>query len=673
MTELPPPREMADSAEPPRSPSCEDLSREAEERPKSLRLLPRITRDALRMVWAAAPGPLVASIALKLANGAGVAFALIFSKNLIGSVLTANTTTATTGADTSAGIGSVAPQLAAVVAVIAVMGLLTALGREVREVLSETTVRHTKQQIIDVAAGVELSAYETPAFHDRLQRVTANPHRPLQLVDGLIGSIGALASIGGIVVALLAIQPWLVPLLFLAGLPLLAGVVKAGQAMFGFQMRMTSATRARNYLFGLLTGKDPAKEVRAFGLGGYLTDQHNALYDRHMAELRKTTRKRFRIAVASTFGLATALGAGITGLLALALSGRLELAATATAAGALLLLGERIMYAVNSVGDMYESGLYVEDFTSFLANAPLTLGANGTRPAPESFDRISVEGVTFTYPASSRPALCEVSLSIQAGQVIALVGENGSGKTTLAKLLSRLYLAQQGAIRWDGTDIAEFDPAQLHRRTAVIFQDFARYHLTARENIGLGAIEHLDSPDTIRAAAVHAGADRYLQALPGGYETILSAEYDGGRDLSGGQWQRVALARAFIRDAPLIILDEPTASMDPRAEHDLFTRIRSLYAGRTVLLISHRYNTVRDADHIYVLDRGRIIEHGNHDQLIAMAGTYAELFTLQAKAYTDHPAQPNGHHDRYPGKARPAESTTMTSTIDTREGQARPG
>ena len=609
-------------------PGCGDDDREA---PKSLRLLPRITADAVRIVWHAAPRLLVASIALKLVNGLGVALVLIFSKDLIGSVLAADSSTSAA----SGGVSTVVPQLIAVVAVITVMGLLTALGREVREVLSETTMRHTKMQIIDIASQVELSAYETPSFHDRLQRVVSNPHRPLQMVDGLIGTIGGLASIGGIVLALLAIQPWLVPLLFLAGLPLLVGVVKAGQAMFGFQMRMTSVARARNYLFGLLTGKDPAKEVRAFGLGEYLSRRHLHLYDLHMTELRKTTRKRLRIAIAATFGLAAALGAGIAGLLALALSGRLELAETATAAGALLLLGERIMTMVNSVGDMYESGLYVEDFTSFLAAAPQTHGATGTGAVPQQFSRIGIEKVTFTYPAADTPALHDVSLSIEAGQVIALVGENGSGKTTLAKLLSRLYLPQAGRITWDGVDVAQLDPVAVHRRIAVIFQDFARYQLTARENIGLGAVEHIDDKSLVAAAAEHAGADGYLSALPAGYETVLSAEYEGGRDLSVGQWQRVALARAFIRDAPLIILDEPTASLDPRAEHDLFTRIRQLYAGRTVLLISHRFNTVRDADHIYVLERGRVIEHGSHDQLIAAVGTYAELFTLQAKAYID--------------------------------------
>jgi ATP-binding cassette subfamily B protein len=634
------PKPPVDNEPPPAAPpTCDELRQEAAERPKSLLLLPRITADAVRLVWAAAPRMLVASIALKLVNGLGLAVALVYSRDLIDSVLSADSTAAT-----PPGISAVAPQLIIVLAIVAALGLVTAAGREVREILSETTARHAKQAIIDVAAGVELSAYETPAFHDRLVRAAANEHRPIQMVDGLIGTIGAVASIAGIVVALLAIQPWLVPLLFVAGLPLLLGVMKAGQAMFGFHLRMTTAARARNYLYRLLTEKDPAKEVRAFGLGAYLTGRHTRLYDQHMAELRKTTHKRFRIAVVSTLGLTGALGAGIGGLLALALSGRLDLAATATAAGALLILGERIMTAVNSVGDMYEAGLFVEDFTTFLATAPVTHGATGTAPAPPAFERISVDGVMFTYPAASRPALTDVSLDIRAGQIIALVGENGSGKTTLAKLLSRLYLPDTGRITWDGVDLADLDPAQVHRRIAVIFQDFARYDLTARENIGLGAIEHIDNPDAVEAAAVHAGAHRYLQALPAGYETILSPEYDGGRDLSVGQWQRVALARAFIRDAPLIILDEPTAALDPRAEHDLYTRIRTLYQGHTVLIISHRYNTVRDADHIYVLDRGRIIEHGNHDQLMNAAGVYAELFTLQAAAYTRQPS-PNGHQD----------------------------
>ncbi len=271
MTDLDPPADDPPvDVEPAPAPpvTCAQLAQEAAERPKSLRLLPKIAADAVRLVWAANPRMLVASIGLKLLNGAGLATALIFGRNLIGSVLSADS------AASAPGIGAVAPQLAAVVCVVAALGLVTAAGREVREILSETTARHAKQAIIDVAAKVELSAYETPSFHDRLMRAAAGEHRPIQMVDGLIGTIGAVAAIGGIVVALLAIQPWLVPLLFLAGLPLLVGVMKAGQAMFGFHMRMTTVARTRNYLYRLLTEKDPAKEVRAFELGDYLTARH---------------------------------------------------------------------------------------------------------------------------------------------------------------------------------------------------------------------------------------------------------------------------------------------------------------------------------------------------------------------------------------------------------------
>jgi ATP-binding cassette subfamily B protein len=612
--------------EPHSPPTCDDLEEEARDRPKSIRLLPRICADAIRLVWAASPSGLLASVALKLVNGVGVAAALLLGRDLVASVLDAG--------NQGAGLGAVAPRLIAVVGIVAGLGLVASAGREVREILSETTARHAKERIIDVTTAVELAAYETPAFHDRLVRAVMGEYRPIQLVDGLIGTIGALASIGGIVVALLAIQPWLVPLLLVAGLPLMGAVLKAGRALFGFHMRMTPVTRARNYLYGLLTGKDPAKEVRAFGLGPYLTTRHAALYDQHMTELRRTTRHRFRIAIVGTLGLAAALGAGLTGLLYLALSSRLGLAEAATAAGALLILGERIMMTVGSVGDVYESGLFVEDFTTFLATAPTQHAATGTRPAPETFDRITVTNVTFTYPAGTRPALQNVNLELRAGQVVALVGENGSGKTTLAKLLARLYLPQSGHIRWDGIDTADIDPDQLRQRTAVIFQDFLHYDLPAWQNIGLGAVDRIDDRDAIQAAARQAGADTYLRGLPAGYETILSPEYAGGRDLSIGQWQRVALARAFMRDAPLIILDEPTAALDARAEHDLFASIRSMYAGRTVLFISHRFSTVRVADHIYVLNEGRIVEHGDHDTLIGYGGLYAELFTLQAAAYT---------------------------------------
>ena len=224
------------------------------------------------------------------------------------------------------------------------------------------------------------------------------------------------------------------------------------------------------------------------------------------------------------------------------------------------------------------------------------------------------------------------------GEVVALVGENGSGKTTLASLLAQLYEPSSGCIEWDGVDTAEFDAVAARERIAVIFQDFVKYPLTARENIGVGKVSAIDDLEGVHDAARHAGAAAFLESLPAGYETMLSKAFEGGQDLSIGQWQRVAIARAFFRDAPFVILDEPTSALDPRAEHDLFARIRELLQGRTVLLISHRFSSVRSADRIYVMRSGQVIEHGTHDELMATAGLYQELFELQASAYLDQRA-----------------------------------
>ena len=593
---------------------------------RSLRHLPRLCREAVRLVWAAGRRELLVVLAIKAVNGLGLAAVLLLGKEVLDGVIAAGRS--------GAGASTVLPTLLLLTIVMAGLGFLSAIGREHREILAELTSRHAQSQIIDVACAVELEAYETPAFHNRLARAAGGGQfRPWQVVEGLTGLAGAAIGIAGITLALLALQPWLVPLVLAAGVPLLIAVAKGGELMFRFHHRMTEAERRRNYLYMLLSGKDAAKELRAFGLAGFLRERFDRLYDEHMDELRKVARRRLRVAVLGNLATTVVLAGIVAALLVLALSGRIDLADAGTAAGAVFVLGERLMNAVFSAGMLYESSLFIEDFTSFVAMAPEVEARRSRGPAPAGFRRLRVEEISFTYPSATTPALTGVSMEIGAGEIVALVGDNGSGKTTLAKLLCRLYLPHAGRVLWDEVDTATADPDELRRSVAVIFQDFLHYSLPAAENVGMGRHQRIGDIAAIRGAAVHTGADEFLVKLPDGYETMLGPEFEGGKELSVGQWQRVALARAFFRDAPFIILDEPTAALDARAEHELFESIRTLCRGRSVLLISHRFSSVRSADRIYVLDGGRVVESGSHDELMDLGGRYAELFTLQASAY----------------------------------------
>jgi ATP-binding cassette subfamily B protein len=593
---------------------------------RSLRRLPRLCREAVQLVWAAGRRELLIVLVIKAVNGLGLAAVLLLGKGVLDGVIAAGRS--------GAGAGLVLPRLLLLTTVMAGLGFLSAIGREHRELLAELASRHAQSRIIDVACAVELEAYDSPTFHNRLVRAAGGGQfRPWQLVEGLTGLAGALVGIAGIVLALVALQPWLVPLVLAAAVPLLVAVAKGGELMFGFRHRMTEVERRRNYLYMLLSGKDAAKELRAFGLGGFLRERFDRLYDEHLAELRKVARRRMRMSMLGNLGTAVVLAGIVAGLLVLALDGRIGLAEAGTAAGAVFVLGERLMNAVFSAGMLYESSLFIEDFTSFVALEPQVEARRRRDPAPPGFRRLEVDDVSFTYPSATTPALRNVSMEVGAGEIVALVGENGSGKTTLAKLLCRLYLPHGGRVLWDGVDTATVDPDQLRRSVAVIFQDFLHYALPASENVGMGRHQRIDDTAAIRGAAVQAGADEFLARLPQGYRTVLGPEFEGGKELSVGQWQRVALARAFFRDAPFIILDEPTAALDARAEYELFESIRTLLRGRSVLLISHRFSSVRSADRIYVLHGGRVVESGSHEELMDLGGRYAELFTLQASAY----------------------------------------
>jgi ATP-binding cassette, subfamily B, bacterial len=592
----------------------------------NLRRLPELSRQSLRILWRAGRTDFVLSTALQGVSAVGIVGQLLIGRHVLQVLV---------DADAGATLGRVLPWGIALAVLSTAMFTAGAVQRERQEILGELVARYVEGQLLDVAAEVDLKAFETPAFHNRMQRVRMNQHRPQSMVFGLSALVGSSLGLVGVLAGLVVVQPVLIPLLAVIFLPAWLVASRRGEAFHRFYWRMTPTDRERTYLAGILTDRDTAKEVLGFGLAGVLRGRYSALYQARIDGLRAVSRRQLGFTLLANAAIGGVLLAILVLVAWLASSGRVSLAEAGIAVAGVAIAGAGLARAGYAAGALSEAGLYLDDYLAFREMLPQMRAARPDGPAPQTFERITVDGVRFGYPGSQRPALAGVDLEIRAGEVVALVGENGSGKTTLAKLLAGLYRPDAGAVRWDGIDLAGVDPDQLHRRVAVIFQDFVRYHLPARDNIGLGRAEASGDLAAIREAARFAGVDEVLSGLPAGYDTMLGPEFEGGTDLSVGQWQRVALARAFFRDAPFVILDEPTAALDPRAEHELFARIRELLAGRTVLLISHRFSSVREADRIYVLHEGEVVEHGSHEQLMAAAGSYAELFTLQAAAYTD--------------------------------------
>jgi ATP-binding cassette subfamily B protein len=582
--------------------------------------LPRLLADSVRLVWQAGRNEFLLTAGLQLVSALGIAAQLFIAKAVLSAVLETNT------------VAGVAPELGALVGINVALDVARAIEAEQTRILGELVSRRAADRVLDVSTRVDLLAFDSPDFYDRLQRARAQGQwRSLQTVNGLLGLVGAAVAAAGIVIALAALQPLLLPLVLLGYVPLWIVSARNTRDLYDFQFGMTPNERQRGYLFRVLSARDPAKEVRAFGLAAFLRRRYDRLYDERIEELRALGRRRTLRSLVGTLASALVTAGTVAALAYLYVSDRMTLAATGAAVFGLYQLSGRLRTIHFSASSLYEATLFIRDYASFLGLEPAP--AASVAAAPAGFQRLTVENVSFTYPDADAPALDGVSLEIGAGEVVALVGENGSGKTTLAKLVAGLYRPDRGRVAWDGVDTADVDRDELRRSIAVIFQDFERYLLPARENVGIGRHEWIEDLDAIARAAGRADADDFLALLPEGYETMLGREFSGGYDLSIGQWQRVALARAFFREAPFVILDEPTASLDARAESRLFERMRALLEGRSVLLISHRFSSVRSADRIYVLSGGRVVEHGSHDELLAAGGLYAELFTLQARAY----------------------------------------
>ncbi len=594
---------------------------------KSLRALPRLVRGSVGLAWKADRRALLLSSTLELLSGISVAAQVYFVTKVVAALLASQRGEPVTAA--------IAP-IVALAALVTYGGVSDAVVRQQQRVLATLTERLTRTKILDVAGAVDLCHYETSDFYDRLRRVQASAlTRPYFLIVGLIGFVGGLAGSVSLVIAVVVIQPLLLPLIVLSGVPLWLTGRRASSREFDYAVDQTPVQRLRDYLDETLTGRAEAKELRAFGAVAALRQRYDRVYDEFVAILRKHVAAKQRLSVLGSLGSGLLLIGTFVVLIWLVDRHHVSISQVAGAVVGIRLLSTQINTLFAGAQQIFESSLFLDDLDDFLAMQPGVGRRAATVTAPYGFDTLDVESVSFTYPGSDRQVLTDVSMTLRRGQVVALVGENGSGKTTLAKLLAGLYEPDRGTIRWDGADVARYSPESLRESIAVIFQDFVKYQLTARENVGLGKPSNIDDVEAIAKAADQAGASDLITRLPEGYETMLGKQFRGGQDLSLGQWQRIALARAFYRDAPFVILDEPSASLDPRAEADLFAKVRGLLAGRTVLLISHRFSSVRNADHIYVLHAGQVLESGSHADLMAASGLYAELFTLQAAAYVD--------------------------------------
>jgi len=636
---------------------------------RSLRRLPEQAGRAIRITWTAAPRQLVAVAALQMLSGVGAAAQILVAKDVLDVVL---------GHHGHLTLDAALPSVLLLGAVTVAMRLISTMSTELSRLMSGRVEAHAVSEVAAAAAAATLLDYERPGYHNLLQRAQMSATtRPVQMVQDLTTSLGALTSIVGIGGALIALAPPLAALLAVGAVPVWLAQRRATRMLREFSLAQTERDRRRSYLFLVLTHRDTAADVRALSLAGFLRGRLADVYRARLADLAVLVRRRIAAtAVGSALSAALTL-ATLVLLIWLVSRGHLALSAAGAAAGAIVLLGERLHGLGTTGGSLYEQTLYMQDFTSFVArygpgkssgsdngsggiaaaesNSPLEdsghLTGMGDRSAKlpvvplAPFTTLAAVDVDFTYPGRVEPALRQVSVEVGRGEVVALVGDNGSGKTTLAKVLAGLYPPESGSVYWDGADLATLDSERVRRSVAIVLQDYGRFLMSATDNVALGDVERIDDRDAIARAARQAGADEFIQALPRGYDSLLGSQYVGGSDLSVGQWQRVALARAYFRDASFVVLDEPTASLDARAEAGLYSQMRSLFASCSVLLISHRFASVRSADRIYVLHAGQVVEVGTHIELMTLGGRYAEMYDLQASAYNAASYQPPATDD----------------------------
>jgi ATP-binding cassette, subfamily B, bacterial len=500
--------------------------------------------------------------------------------------------------------------------------------------LADKYTRYVSIEVIKHSAELDLAAYEDPVFYDRLERARVQATDRL----GMIQSIGRLVQQAitavSLSVSILLFSPWLLFLLVLSVIPGFLGETHFAFLGYATIHRQTPIRRQLDYLRVLGGSREAAKELKLFGLKKFLVKRFTSLSDQIYQE--SVTLARRRLIAGAFLSMVGTVGyySVYVYIVWRTIRGALSIGELTFLSGAIMQASTNIQQIFSALASVADQALFLTDLLAFLEMRPTICSKPNALPAPRPMQRgFEFRNVSFHYPGNPRMVLDGLNFKLTPGERVALVGENGQGKTTIVKLLTRLYDPLEGQIMLDGVDLREYDLEDLYREIAVIFQDFMRYEMSARENIAVGEIDGLSHMDALEVAARKSMAVDVIKRLPHRYDQMLGRRFEGGVELSGGEWQKVALARAYLRDAQLLILDEPTAALDARSESEVFRRFAELTCGKTALFISHRFSTVRMADRVVVLQDGKISEDGSHDELASLGGRYAEMLEMQAVHY----------------------------------------
>ncbi|RLT22886.1 MAG: ABC transporter ATP-binding protein, partial [Chloroflexi bacterium] len=490
-------------------------------------------------------------------------------------------------------------------------------------------------QMMQKSVELDLQYFEDPTFYDSLQNARRQAEfRAMALVTGVFAIVQQTVTLSSFLVLVIRFQPWIALVLFGATIPAFIAQGRYSRLFFRLLTRRAPEFRQLRYLEELVTSDKTIKEVRLFGLGKSIIDRYTTTFMQYFHEDVAIARRQSLLG--TVWGLISTASFYVSygWIVWIALSGNLTLGGLTFYTAILRQSQTTFQGLFNSVNWLFENGLFMTQLLDFMALQPIMPQTKNPIAMPNPLvEGITFHDVSFKYPGRDEWTLRHIDLHIKAGETLALVGLNGAGKTTLVKLITRLYDPTEGKITIDGIDLRDFDQDELHKRIGVIFQDFVRYQMTLKDNIGFGNVERMDDIERITHAAEDGGAAEIAAQLANGYDTTLGRQFMDGRELSGGQWQKIALSRAFMRDGGILILDEPTAALDAQHEHEIFQHFRELTQDRTAILISHRFSTVRMADRIAVLSDGAIVELGSHAQLLANKQRYAELFEMQASGY----------------------------------------